>query len=59
MHHYEKYDNKTRKITQLCQLNLLTIDYPTKREIHSIGTCKKSRDLWFQIIWVQKHNSTV
>ena len=30
--HYEKNDSKTRKITQFCQLNLLTIDYPTKME---------------------------
>ena len=29
---YEKIDSKTRKITQLCQLNLLSIDYPTKLE---------------------------
>jgi hypothetical protein len=25
---YRKYDTKTRKIMQFCQLNLLTIDYP-------------------------------
>jgi len=31
-YHYKKIDSKTRKITQLCQLNLLIIDYPTKLE---------------------------
>ena len=39
--HYEKYDTKTRKIMQLCQLNLLTIDYPMHREYTAIGSCQK------------------
>ena len=37
IHPYEKNDSKTRKITQLCQLNLLSIDYPNKREKCTIG----------------------
>ncbi len=32
IHHYKKIDSKTRKITQLCQLNLLSIDYATNLE---------------------------
>ncbi len=56
---YEKNDSKTRKITQLCQLNLLIIDYPTNGELSSIGTCKKGGDLWLQIIWIQKYHCTI
>jgi putative effector of murein hydrolase len=35
---YEKYHNSTRKIMQFCQLNLLTIDYPTYQENTIIGS---------------------
>ena len=51
-HQYEKFDSKTRKIMQLCQLNLLTIDYPMILPNNVIGTCQKSRDLWLQVIWI-------
>jgi hypothetical protein len=51
VNHYEKNDNKTGKITQLCQINLLSIDYRTNLKKLLIGICKKSGDFWFQIIW--------
>ena len=51
IHHYEKIDNKTGKIPQLCQINLLSIDYRTKLKKLLIGICQKSGDFWFQIIW--------
>lgn len=40
--HYNKFHSIPRKIMQLCQLNLLNIDYPINEPSYIIGTCKKS-----------------
>ncbi len=36
---YENFGNATRKIMQLCQLNLLITDYPVYLENNVIGSC--------------------